>query len=77
MDRGAWQITVMGFQRAVLIAKFFLYLNSIPGLDVSQSLYPFTTEGQFADVEITLYVSDKPDLIMVHDLFNVLLDTNC
>ena len=67
----------MGFQRAVSIASFFLFLNGIPGLDVPKSLYPFTTEGHFADAEILLHVWDKPDLIMVHDLFNVLLDIDC
>ena len=67
----------MGFQIAVPIASFFLFLNGIPGLDVPKSLYPFTTEGHFVDAEILLRVWDKPDLIMVHDLFNVLLDTDC
>jgi len=35
----------VGFQRAVSIASFFLFLNGIPGLDIPKSLYPFTTEG--------------------------------
>ena len=31
----------------------------------------------FADIEKSLYPGDKSSSIMVHDLFNVLLDSDC
>ena len=31
----------------------------------------------FADIEVSLHLWDKAHLVMVYDLFNVLLDSDC
>ena len=44
---------------------------------ISQFVNVVNYIDQFADIEESLYPWDKAHLVMVYDLFNVLLDSDC